>query len=115
MSSPGHVRTLKRQRCRFFGGQGCIVETQTTVEDRIPLSDNFHVEDRYVRNTMVHTYARYHVFVVGSVASDGGDFGCVCIFDVAAVVSLLMSPHLQNGLIVIVHLLGSLLVFKRKN
>lgn len=46
MSSPGQVRTLKRQRCRFFGRQGCIVETQTTVEDRIPLSDNFHVEDR---------------------------------------------------------------------
>ncbi|CAM9305361.1 unnamed protein product, partial [Ectocarpus sp. 4 AP-2014] len=48
MSSPGHVRTLKRQRSRFFGGQGCIVETQTTVEDRIPLSDNFHVEDRWI-------------------------------------------------------------------
>lgn len=46
MSSPGQVRTLKRQRCRFFGRQGCVVETQTTVEDRIPLSDNFHVEDR---------------------------------------------------------------------
>jgi len=46
MSSPGQVRTLKRQRSRFFGNQGCIVETQTTVEDRIPLSDNFHVEDR---------------------------------------------------------------------
>ncbi|CAM9593219.1 unnamed protein product [Ectocarpus sp. 6 AP-2014] len=48
MSSPGHVRTLKRQRSRVFGGQGCIVETQTTVEDRIPLSDNFHVEDRWI-------------------------------------------------------------------
>ncbi|CAM9469778.1 unnamed protein product [Scytosiphon promiscuus] len=48
MSSPGQVRTLKRQRSRFFGGQGCIVETQTTVEDRIPLSDNFHVEDRWI-------------------------------------------------------------------
>eukprot|EP00903_Cladosiphon_okamuranus_P012668 g11848.t1 len=48
MSSPGQVRTLKRQRCRFFGRQGCVVETQTTVEDRIPLSDNFHVEDRWI-------------------------------------------------------------------
>lgn len=46
MSSPGQVRTLKRQRARFFGGAGCIVDTITTVEDRIPLSDNFHVEDR---------------------------------------------------------------------
>ncbi len=46
MGSPGQVRTLKRQRSRFFGSQGCMVETQTTVEDRIPLSDNFHVEDR---------------------------------------------------------------------
>lgn len=66
MSSPGHVRTLKRQRSRFFGGQGCIVETQTTVEDRIPLSDNFHVEDRYVRNTMVQMREP----VAGSVASN---------------------------------------------
>lgn len=46
MSSPGQVRTLKRQRARFYGEQGFVVDTITTVEDRIPLSDNFHVEDR---------------------------------------------------------------------
>lgn len=49
MSSPGQVRTLKRQRVRFFGTQGFLVETITSVEDRIPLSDNFHVEDRCAR------------------------------------------------------------------
>lgn len=53
MSSPGQVRTLKRQRVRFFGSQGCVVDTITTVEDRIPLSDNFHVEDRCVSYSSV--------------------------------------------------------------
>ncbi|CAM9757838.1 unnamed protein product, partial [Phaeothamnion confervicola] len=48
MAGPSQVRTCKQQRCRVFGGAGFIVDTLTTVEDRIPLSDHFGVEDRWL-------------------------------------------------------------------
>ncbi len=48
ISCPSQVRTAKRQRLCVFGGAGIVYDTVTSVEDRIILSDNFHVEDRWV-------------------------------------------------------------------
>ncbi len=48
ISCPSQVRTAKRQRLVVFGGSGIVYDTITSVEDRIILSDNFHVEDRWV-------------------------------------------------------------------
>ncbi len=45
---PSQVRTAKRQRLVVFGGAGIVYDTVTSVEDRIILSGNFHVEDRWV-------------------------------------------------------------------
>ncbi len=48
ISCPSQVRTAKRQRLFVFGGAGIVYDTVTSVEDRIIMSDNFHVEDRWV-------------------------------------------------------------------
>jgi hypothetical protein len=47
MNVPNQVRTSKQQRIRVLRGAGFIYDTVTTVEDRIPVSDCFEVEDRW--------------------------------------------------------------------